>query len=42
MQPDIGLGQMSDEGSIDANQTLAVIKIREAQPMLQDKIGHQG
>jgi hypothetical protein len=41
MQSDIGLGEMSDECPIEANEALAVVKIGESEPVAEGEIGHQ-
>ena len=42
MQPDIGLGEMGNKHPIKANEPVAVVKIGERKPVLEDEAGHQG
>jgi hypothetical protein len=40
MQTDIGFGKMGHKRPIQPNETVAVIKIGEREPVLEDEVGH--
>src|SRR5207248_5534616 len=38
----VGIGEVSDEGAIEPNEAIAVVKIGERNSVLEDEVGHQG
>ena len=36
----VGVGEVRDEGSIEPDEAVAVVKIGERKPVLEDEIGH--
>jgi len=37
-----GIGEVRDEGSIEPDEAIAVVKIGKRKPVLEDEIGHLG
>src|SRR6202022_4547201 len=42
VQRDVALSEMSDERLVEPNEAVAVVKIREGEPVLEGEIGHRG
>ena len=38
----VGIGEMRDEGAVEPNEAVAVVKIGERKPVLEDEVGHLG
>ena len=41
MQTEIGFGKMGNKCPIEAHEAVAVVKIGEREPVLEDEVGHR-